>query len=196
MRSEDDRAVPCDLVLVQGSAIVNEAMLTGESTPQLKESIADREPDATLDIVVKDKNHMLFAGTKVVQSSLPATLPGRLSSRTSPREILMDRFNHADAVDDGGWRTTAPDGGAVAYVLRTGFDTSQACTLCPLHPPRAARRTDPWQCCCPGVVAGQACAHDSLLDRAHHGQQPGIALLHPVPAHVCDCCRRLRLDSW
>lgn len=34
--SGDDRSVPADMLLLAGSAIVNEAILTGESTPQWK----------------------------------------------------------------------------------------------------------------------------------------------------------------
>jgi manganese-transporting P-type ATPase len=32
--------VPCDLLLISGSAVVNESILTGESQPLVKESIA------------------------------------------------------------------------------------------------------------------------------------------------------------
>lgn len=34
--SGEDRSVPADMLLLAGSAIVNEAILTGESTPQWK----------------------------------------------------------------------------------------------------------------------------------------------------------------
>ena len=83
-RSQDDRTVPCDLVLVQGSCIVNEAMLTGESTPQLKESVADRDANDTLDIIAKDRNYVLFAGTKIVQSTFVPNDANRIPPRTVP----------------------------------------------------------------------------------------------------------------
>ena len=34
--SGEDRSVPADMLLLAGSAIINEAILTGESTPQWK----------------------------------------------------------------------------------------------------------------------------------------------------------------
>jgi cation-transporting ATPase 13A1 len=90
----DLSVVPCDCVLLRGAAVVNEAMLTGESTPKMKEPIKAPAGE-TLDLVAH-RRAMLFAGTTVLQSS-PAS--------------------------ESSWM--APDGGAVAYVLRTGFETSQ-----------------------------------------------------------------------
>lgn len=58
--------VPADLLLLSGRAIVNEAMLTGESTPQVKEPISALENDHRLD-TTKDKRYILFGGTRIEQ---------------------------------------------------------------------------------------------------------------------------------
>ncbi|KAJ1988413.1 putative cation-transporting ATPase 1 [Coemansia sp. RSA 1358] len=96
-RTMEDSGVPCDVVLLEGSCIVNEAMLSGESTPQLKESIHMRDSTDILDMEGEDKNSMLFGGTKVLQVD-PPTATSRIAT---------------------------PDGGCACYVLRTGFGTSQ-----------------------------------------------------------------------
>ncbi|OEL17438.1 putative manganese-transporting ATPase PDR2 [Dichanthelium oligosanthes] len=93
--SGEDRSVPADMLLLAGSAIVNEAILTGESTPQWKVSIAGRGLEEMLS-VKRDKNHILFGGTKILQ-------------HTADKSVNL----------------RAPDGGCVAFVLRTGFETSQ-----------------------------------------------------------------------
>ncbi|KAL8291698.1 hypothetical protein RQP46_001956 [Phenoliferia psychrophenolica] len=97
VRTKDDSGVPCDLLLLRGSCIVNEAMLSGESTPLLKESVELRPKDDKLDIDGVDRNSILFGGTKVLQST-----------GVDPKDKLA-----------------APDGGCLAVVLRTGFGTSQ-----------------------------------------------------------------------
>ncbi|GAA5974104.1 hypothetical protein JCM11641_003436 [Rhodosporidiobolus odoratus] len=97
VRTKEDSGVPCDLLLLRGSCIVNEAMLSGESTPLLKESIELRPGTDKLDIDGVDRNSVLFGGTKVLQST------------------------GIDVKD----KDAAPDGGCLAVVLRTGFGTSQ-----------------------------------------------------------------------
>jgi len=96
-QKDEGNAIPCDMVLVDGTAIVNEAMLSGESTPLLKESVALRDPNDELDEKGDDKLHILFGGTKVLQITTPTARP----------------------------ELAPPDGGCLAYVLRTGFGTSQ-----------------------------------------------------------------------
>jgi cation-transporting ATPase 13A3/4/5 len=57
--------MPCDAVLFQGNCVVDEGMLTGESTPVLKDPLPYLA--ATYDIE-QDKRHSLYEGTKVIQS--------------------------------------------------------------------------------------------------------------------------------
>lgn len=56
------------MLLVHGTCIVNEAMLSGESTPLLKESIELLEKSEALDVDVNHKNEVLFSGTKILQA--------------------------------------------------------------------------------------------------------------------------------
>lgn len=58
--------MPCDAILITGSSIVNEAMLTGESIPVIKNPLPNLstrfyDPD-------EDKNNTLFSGTEVIQN--------------------------------------------------------------------------------------------------------------------------------
>lgn len=98
-RTKEDSATPCDLLLLKGAAILNEAMLSGESTPLLKESIDLRPSTEPLDLAGADRNSVLFGGTKVLQANPP-------------------EFPHPTI-------PSAPDGGCLALVLRTGFGSSQ-----------------------------------------------------------------------
>ncbi|PVH88075.1 hypothetical protein DL98DRAFT_556358 [Cadophora sp. DSE1049] len=104
-RTKDDSGVACDMLLVEGSAIVNEAMLSGESTPLLKDSVQLRPSDARLEPEGLDKNSFLYGGTKVLQ----------ITHGNSDEE----RPKLASGVP------TPPDNGAMAIVVKTGFETSQ-----------------------------------------------------------------------
>jgi len=92
----EEQNVPCDLLIMNGSCIVNEAMLSGESTPQLKDSIEVLDAD-TIYNINKQKNNTLYGGTKVLQVVQPEKYPVE----------------------------APPDNGCLATVLRTGFGTSQ-----------------------------------------------------------------------
>jgi cation-transporting ATPase 13A1 len=108
-RTKDDSGVACDMLLVKGTAIVNEAMLSGESTPVLKDSIQLRPHDAKLDPEGLDKNAFLWGGTKVLQVQ-----------HASAAELASDS---APQVSSG--VSIAPDKGALAIVIKTGFETNQ-----------------------------------------------------------------------
>ena len=63
---EDGLALPCDCILVSGSVIINESMLTGESTPVVKNHMPSVNVD--FDSIDEDcQKYVLFGGTKVVQ---------------------------------------------------------------------------------------------------------------------------------
>jgi cation-transporting ATPase 13A1 len=108
-RTKEDSGVACDMLLLEGSAIVNEAMLSGESTPVLKESVQLRPGDARIEPEGLDRNAFLWGGTKVLQVS-----------------------HGNDAEDDMGTIRKLssgvpppPDKGAIAVVIKTGFETNQ-----------------------------------------------------------------------
>ncbi|KAI8364729.1 putative SPF1-P-type ATPase [Radiomyces spectabilis] len=71
VRTKEEQVVPCDMVIADGSCIVNEAMLSGESTPLLKESVALRDPEDSFDLVNADRLNVLYGGTKVLQVTAP-----------------------------------------------------------------------------------------------------------------------------
>ncbi|KAG4418478.1 hypothetical protein IFR04_008372 [Cadophora malorum] len=104
-RTKDDSGVACDMLLVEGSAIVNEAMLSGESTPLLKDSVQLRPSDARLEPEGLDKNSFLYGGTKVLQITH--------GNSDEERPKLVSGV------------PTPPDNGAMAIVVKTGFETSQ-----------------------------------------------------------------------
>ncbi|GAB4817890.1 hypothetical protein N2152v2_004936 [Parachlorella kessleri] len=101
----EDPVVPADLLLLAGSCIVDEAVLTGESTPQWKNPVGEATgdevdaselaPSCRLSIK-RDKQHVLFGGTKLLQT-----------------------------MGDKAARIKTPDSGCLAVVLRTGFGTAQ-----------------------------------------------------------------------
>ncbi|KAF8632664.1 hypothetical protein AX17_004797 [Amanita inopinata Kibby_2008] len=91
---QGETTVPADILMVHGSCIVNEAMLSGESTPLLKESIQLLDPRERLNVDGAHKNYMLFGGTKILQAS-------------SGNELVSP--------------IKTPDGGCLGIVMRTGF---------------------------------------------------------------------------
>ena len=103
-----EMVVPCDCLLLTGGAVVNEASLTGESVPQMKEAVsfAGADGEVRLDMHGNHRVSVLFSGTSVISVS-------RNSSTSSMN------------AGSTGLIPTAPDGGVIVYVLRTGFSSSQ-----------------------------------------------------------------------
>eukprot|EP00053_Salpingoeca_punica_P016289 m.153139 g.153139 ORF g.153139 m.153139 type:complete len:1178 (+) comp16932_c0_seq1:66-3599(+) len=97
-RSRDGQHVPCDLVVLNGSCVVNEAILTGEAVPQMKEPLCDLVSQGRALDASSMKSYVLYAGTEVVQ----ATPPAKTSAGLRP-----------------------PESACVCLVARTGFSTTQ-----------------------------------------------------------------------
>ncbi|XP_078523501.1 putative cation-transporting ATPase 13A4 [Lissotriton helveticus] len=82
--------LPCDAVLINGSCIVDEGMLTGESVPVTKMPL----PEADSPMPWKEysgenyKRHILFCGTNLIQSKASASGPARAV-------VLQTGFNTA-----------------------------------------------------------------------------------------------------
>ncbi|VDM16591.1 unnamed protein product [Hydatigera taeniaeformis] len=97
-QSFQEKLIPCDLLLLRGTCIVDESMLTGESIPVTKEPVESLTNIKPIDFGEDDKMHVLFGGTKIVQMTPPAKHTGL------PK---------------------APDNGCLCFVLRTGLSTCQ-----------------------------------------------------------------------
>ena len=62
------------MILLRGTCIVDESMLTGEAVPQMKESLENlNQQDETKNFNEQSdgKLHILYGGTKIVQHSPP-----------------------------------------------------------------------------------------------------------------------------
>ena len=101
-RTVGDSVCPCDVLIVSGQAVVNEALLTGESVPQVKEAVDLHEGDVQLNLSKQHKRHVLYGGTKIL-----------LTSHKESAEAAKAAVK------------PAPDGGCVCYALHTGFSSGQ-----------------------------------------------------------------------
>lgn len=109
IEDEGGDIVPADLLLLRGSTVVNEASLTGESVPQMKEGLADLEESDNLDMKNRHKMNVAYAGTKMLQCKGAA----ELAEESSGNPKLYGQIPNP------------PDGGCVCFVLRTGFASAQ-----------------------------------------------------------------------
>lgn len=120
---EDDGGdvIPADLLLLRGSTVVNEASLTGESVPQMKEGITDfmlnNNEFLSLSIKTQHKMNVVYAGTKMLlcQSGSGNNNSNDTTTNTD-NTATTDLFNHIPL---------PPDNGCTCFVLRTGFASAQ-----------------------------------------------------------------------
>ncbi|XP_036300976.1 probable cation-transporting ATPase 13A4 isoform X2 [Pipistrellus kuhlii] len=82
--------MPCDAILLDGSCVVNEGMLTGESIPVTKTPLPEMDSSVPWKTQSEAdyKRHILFCGTEVIQAK-------GASSRTVRAVVLQTGFNTA-----------------------------------------------------------------------------------------------------
>lgn len=118
---EDGDVVPADILLLRGSTVVNEASLTGESVPQMKEGISELTEGEELDMKTRHKTHVLYAGTKMLQCKGVEVIDAEEASSDEEDE-KKSALSHPHMYGD---IPNPPDGGCICFVLRTGFSSAQ-----------------------------------------------------------------------
>ena len=94
--------ITCDVLILNGKAVVNEATLNGKSLPQIKNSIYNYSNlNVKLDIKKTHKNNIIFGGSKIVQIEN--------SNKIIPINV----------------KKNPPNNGIICLVLKTGFSTYQ-----------------------------------------------------------------------
>ena len=125
--SEDGDVVPADVLVLRGSTVVNEASLTGESVPQMKEGISELVEGEHLDMKTRHKTHVLYAGTKILQCKGVEAI--EVEEASSEEEETEDGNKEAKSSSTYhhkyGDIPNPPDGGCICFVLRTGFSSAQ-----------------------------------------------------------------------
>ena len=120
LENDGGDVVPADLLLLKGSSVVNEASLTGESVPQIKDGLSE-VTDEDFCMKTSHKTHVLYAGTKmllckgveVIEAEEESSKEEEDGNGGSPEDKLYSSI------------PKAPDGGALCFVLRTGFLSAQ-----------------------------------------------------------------------
>lgn len=102
-KEKEPAPLTCDMLLLSGTAIINESMLTGESIPQMKEPVMKIDNLDSYYNYKTDKLHTLFAGTCVIRSNRDES------------EDKLPPFIKDDPEDKG----------CICLVLKTGFNSNQ-----------------------------------------------------------------------
>ena len=133
IRVEANWIPPADLAILSGSAVCDEAGLTGESMPVGKTALP---VTAELFDIEKHKSSVLYSGTKVLQAGASRPDPSDKDNECNPRSDDSTPIEDASE-DDTGWVEqlekecstdgTAEDSGGdtVAVVVATGIHTNK-----------------------------------------------------------------------
>eukprot|EP01083_Nonionella_stella_P050884 135206_1 len=108
-----------DVLLLTGNCVVDEALLTGESAPQIKEPIDISNPNQLLDLKSLNKISLISGGTKIVASNFDNIEADKSNNNNNNNINNNSNNNIVDSI------TRPPNNGAVVRVLTTGFHTSQ-----------------------------------------------------------------------
>jgi len=122
---EDGDVVPADILLLRGSAVVNEASLTGESVPQMKDGMSELSEKDNLSMKNQHKTHVLYAGTKILQSKGVAMVEAEEASSDEDEERVTKIKTDGTSEDKIDHIPAPPDSGCLCFVLRTGFSSAQ-----------------------------------------------------------------------
>ena len=85
LENRSNWTLPCDMVLIEGSAICDESGLTGESMPVRKSELPDNDGEYDAG---KDAKHSLFAGTTLLQETGAFGVVCETGIRTAKGEIV------------------------------------------------------------------------------------------------------------
>ncbi|CAD7971761.1 unnamed protein product [Amoebophrya sp. A25] len=154
--------VPCDCILVEGTALIDEADVTGEPLPISKVPVSDTSTDL-LDLKKHGKRHFLHCGTVVIQSEGPTMPPvsrrnkkklkfkppGTAKTRTSSQINEMDDQNATQSVRPTTTTRTSSTtavsssksgaAGALALVVNVGCDTNKGQMIAKIMFPQAVK---------------------------------------------------------
>ena len=137
--SADARVVPADMLLLAGTCIVEEAVLTGESTPQWKTPVGAPSDNGS--------EAAAGEGSDAVAESAGVDPCARLNIKRDKALVLFGGTKILQHTPDKTARLRTPDGGCLAVVLRTGFETAQGAGWHQLSLGFAGSTIRVWLCC-------------------------------------------------
>lgn len=115
----ENKSMPCDLILLNGSAVMNESMLTGESIPVLKNSLPFN--NNAYNPNEEGKQSTLFAGTNCIETRYahqrPPTCHYSLLARLHWRPLSLCKMRAAPLIH----RRSAPSHPSLCPLVWFGF---------------------------------------------------------------------------